>query len=408
MKNIILVTSSFPYGGEEQFLEAEMHYYKDVQLTIIPLHGNKENRTIDSSIKVDNFFIENSDNRKIKTIIRIMQSFFFIVFYKELLTNNMLNRDKIRTFFRSITKYITFRKNFDIYFRNRGDMKNSVVYTYWNDEATYALQSLKEKYGYKLVSRIHRFDIYKEWQLSNYMPLKSQFVTDIDKIYTLTSSATNYLHDTYGFDMKLLELSRLGVEDYGIKTLANEVHTLHVTSCSYLISVKKVDKIIDALVIISKKTPHVNYIWTHIGSGELYDMLVQLAHDKLDKLVNVEFEFKGYFQNRAIYDFYKNNKIDLFMNVSESEGVPVSIMEAMSCRIPIVAPDVGGISDMLISNVNGVLLSSEAKVIEIAQALEKIEMFKSDKIRDNSYEIYQDKYSAKKNYTLFLAKIKKL
>ena len=137
-------------------------------------------------------------------------------------------------------------------------------------------------------------------------------------------------------------------------------------------------------------------------------MLVQLAHDKLDKLVNVEFEFKGYFQNRAIYDFYKNNKIDLFMNVSESEGVPVSIMEAMSCHIPIVAPDVGGISDMLISNVNGVLLSSEAKVIEIAQALEKIEMFKSDKIRNNSYEIYQDKYSAKKNYTLFLAKIKKL
>ncbi len=40
--------------------------------------------------------------------------------------------------------------------------------------------------------------------------------------------------------------------------------------------------------------------------------------------------------------FFKENSVDLFINASITEGTPVSIMEAISCGIPIIATDVGG------------------------------------------------------------------
>ena len=39
--------------------------------------------------------------------------------------------------------------------------------------------------------------------------------------------------------------------------------------------------------------------------------------------------------------------IDLFINTSSSEGVPVSIMEALSVGIPIIATDVGGTKEIV-------------------------------------------------------------
>jgi len=105
--------------------------------------------------------------------------------------------------------------------------------------------------------------------------------------------------------------------------------------------------------------------------------------------------------NKYTRDFLLKH-IDVFINVSESEGVPVSIMEAMSCHIPIIAPDVGGIKDMVIDEYNGILLSGDPDINEIAVGLEKIEYFKNSKIRENAYALYLDKYNAKRNYEEFI------
>jgi glycosyltransferase involved in cell wall biosynthesis len=81
-------------------------------------------------------------------------------------------------------------------------------------------------------------------------------------------------------------------------------------------------------------------------------------------------------------------------------------MEAMSCHIPIIAPDVGGVSDMLVDGYNGFLLSSEATVNEIAKALEQVDFLKNKQTRENSYELYLKRYNAKNNYINFINKLK--
>jgi len=257
------------------------------------------------------------------------------------------------------------------------------------------------------VSRIHRGDIYQEERVFGYIPLKKQF-TDIDRIYTITESANEYLMQTYGFSKESIQISRLGVKDLNIKTPSSAKNQIHLVSCSFLSEVKRVDKIIEALAILSEKEPHIELKWSHIGDGYLHEKLVNLAHKKLDDKQNIAFSFLGNLKNSEVYEFYKTNSVDLFINVSESEGVPVSIMEAMSCHIPIIAPDIGGVRDMVIDAHNGKLLSKECLVLEIAKALADIEFFKDESIRESSYKIYLEKYSASLNYSNFIDSLIKI
>lgn len=48
--------------------------------------------------------------------------------------------------------------------------------------------------------------------------------------------------------------------------------------------------------------------------------------------------------------------IDLFALTSHNEASPVSILEAMACERPVVAPRVGSIGDTIVHNLNGMLL----------------------------------------------------
>ena len=63
-------------------------------------------------------------------------------------------------------------------------------------------------------------------------------------------------------------------------------------------------------------------------------------------------------------DYYSKNDIFCFFNCSFSEGLPVSIMEAMSFGIPCVATNVGGVSE-LVDDSNGKLLHPNPTISEI-------------------------------------------
>jgi len=406
---LLLITDSFPYASTEQFLETEVKYYKNFNVTIMPQHGGKNYRSLNNeNIQIDNSLIDNmklTNQEKIFYTLKILFSPYLI---KECFHHNLFNISKLKSFRASMFNLYHYYNYFNQYFLQKNELENLIVYTYWNNEVTYALQILKKKYGYKLISRIHGFDLYKERRVSRYMPLKSQFTKNIDKVYTITESANKYLNQEYGFLDNQVEVSRLGVEDKKIISKPNKKNILHIVSCSFLTEVKQVHKIIETLVVLGKNNPNLEYLWTHIGDGYLYDDIYDLAKKLLSDVNNVKYDLKGEMKNQDVYKFYKQNNVDVFLNVSKSEGVPVSIMEAMSCYIPIVAPDIGGISDMVETRINGILLSHKPLVSEIVVALNQDKFFKNEKIRKNSYKIFFSKYNAKKNYQEFINNLKML
>lgn len=66
--------------------------------------------------------------------------------------------------------------------------------------------------------------------------------------------------------------------------------------------------------------------------------------------------FEGNLMNAGAYNAYA----DLFMLPSDFEGLPIVIIEAMSCGKPIVASDVGGISEIVRNGENGFVVANKA------------------------------------------------
>ena len=116
--------------------------------------------------------------------------------------------------------------------------------------------------------------------------------------------------------------------------------------------VKRVHRILETL----QQIVDINIEWTHIGGGALKERL-ELDIEKLPK--NIKVNLLGELTSTDIYKLYKENSYHIFVNVSESEGIPVSIMEASSFGIPVIATNVGGVGEIVENGYNGLLLNKD-------------------------------------------------
>lgn len=106
----------------------------------------------------------------------------------------------------------------------------------------------------------------------------------------------------------------------------------------------------------------------------------------------------GNVKNSEIMAYYANESVDCFITTSESEGAPVSIMEAMSFGIPIIGTDVGDVGFMVEGN--GILLSDNPHVAEISDAIMEIHNETDEHIeqlRKVSLEKWRKYYNAENN-----------
>ncbi|MEW6405229.1 MAG: glycosyltransferase, partial [Chloroflexota bacterium] len=119
--------------------------------------------------------------------------------------------------------------------------------------------------------------------------------------------------------------------------------------------------------------------------------------------------FPGYSVKADLMEFYRQSPIDVFMNVSASEGTPVSIMEAASCGIPVIATAVGGNTE-IVSERNGILLNPNPLPEEIAQAILRLldDTQAASNKRDGSRAVWLERYSADVNFKYFAERLKAL
>ncbi len=110
-----------------------------------------------------------------------------------------------------------------------------------------------------------------------------------------------------------------------------------------------VDRVLRAFAIIQQRIPEARL--TVAGEGPQRGALEQLAHEL--RLRNTE--FPGRVRYEKIFELY--DAADIFLNGSEIDNQPLSILEAFACGLPVVTTDAGGIPYIVTNEKTGLLVS---------------------------------------------------
>lgn len=245
---------------------------------------------------------------------------------------------------------------------------STVFYSYWlYDTADIACRLRDDGIfakGSKAVSRGHGYDVYANRNCANWIPFQNDVIRRLDGAYICSDDGRDYLISHYPESRDRIQTMYLGTDDMGIGCGSDD-GMFRLVSCSWLAALKRTDILIDALKIAQDMMPG-KLIWTCIGDGDLLEHYKNRAKSELK---NMQTFFAGALRRDELYAFYREECVDLFVSVSESEGLPVSIMEAQSFGIPSLATDAGGTREITKTGLTGKLIPIDSSAQEIAEAI---------------------------------------
>jgi glycosyltransferase involved in cell wall biosynthesis len=98
--------------------------------------------------------------------------------------------------------------------------------------------------------------------------------------------------------------------------------------------------------------PHAYLLLVGSGGGQAFSCETKLRDYVVKNDLSDRVGFTGYVEN--VHEYLQAS--DIFVLPSESEGLPVALIEALACKLPSVATKVGGILDIIIDGMSGLLV----------------------------------------------------
>lgn len=406
---LLFVTELYPFGHGETFIENEIQYLSKafekvfIYAANLRKNGDETIRPLPRNVHVY------SPKRKPSHPLRIAG------LGKTLVWREMEHIRPRDNFFRKLNSCLYFiqrvRANtaeIDDFINqfHLNQFKDVIIYSYWLSTIGMTAINLcdalkKSGIDAKLVSRCHGFDLYRERAHLGYLPFQAYMLQRFDRVFPCSAQGARYLQAEFPEHQEKIETAYLGITDrfHGKWPVQ---HPFKIVSCSNVIPVKRVRRIAEALREIRDLKIH----WTHFGDGELFEELKAYARGQLPD--NITVEFPGRVANTDVYRHYREHNVSLFINVSSSEGLPVSIMEACSFGIPIIATNVGGTSEIVQDGVNGMLLNEQLTTEDLKKAILRfagMEWQEYDGYCRASCARFEADFSAEKNYTAFCQKL---
>jgi len=407
---MILLTHSFPFGVGEEFIEHEMSYIAQrFDLTIITCNvEDPQTRMLPENVKVVRIKIPSWTAYgligKLKLILT--NSVFYEI--RGLILSNDFSLSNLRETLRFARRANVWAQAISarIDTLSREDF---IVYSYWLWEgALGAVQCRRKAKNAVLVSRAHGYDVYRERKKSNYLPFRKYMGFHVNSIYFCSQHGARYFESTYGpFKKGHINVSYLGTPDHGLNPRKTcDYGKVVLFSCSKLIPLKRVELIVAALSMV-KKT---EVSWIHAGDGPEYKEIEKLAEASLKDRNNVKYCFLGHMGNKVLLEYYSSHHIDLFINVSKTEGLPVTLMEAFSFGIPAIATSVGGVPE-IVDDTCGFLIDANPQVEQIAKTIEhfgSLNEAEKEVYRIATRTKWENKFSASRNFPKFIEDISKI
>jgi glycosyltransferase involved in cell wall biosynthesis len=370
---LLLFTNEYPYAtGDHVFVESEIQALADrFDSVVVFCHArDRAHPLVDMPPNVTlggNLYLpapEDAQLRRLITPANIVQ--VAAAAWRELIAGRLLAHPRL--FLMGVKVGLTQAMRHAVQAAIDGDA-DVVAYAFWGMGGGLNLPWLRNVRA--RVLRLHRYDLYEEIAPNGYLPYRQQMFAKADRILALSEPARHYLRRTYrsaALDRKVV-VSRLGV--FGPQTVerlprASERLLVSVSSVS---RVKRVGLLLEAVRALPRRAGE-TVRWVHFGDGPLMDELREAASNPP---VGLRIEFRGQTANADVHAFYATHRVDAFVNVSSSEGLPFSIMEALAYGVPVVATAVGGVPEIIgPAHRSGELVPADSSPTRIAETLRSV------------------------------------
>jgi len=279
----------------------------------------------------------------------------------------------------------------------------------WLTSEAYSLARLKRRYPrIRAISMAHAHEINPDVNKYSFM-MKEIIHEYLDEIVFISEAKYDYYYK-YANQIALnLDFSKCKVLYWGSEYFAFSNGTYKddkfiIVSCSTVEKLKRVDLIAEAVSIINRD----DVMWYHFGDGVEFENLRRKV-ESFKEIVKNRIKLMGRIDNIKVKEFYYSNKPDLFINVSTSEGIPISVMEAQSYGIPAIVTDVGGEREIVTNNVNGFVVSKDITAKELAvYIIDYINMNESEKerISEGCRESWNNRFNLNKNINNYLKELR--
>lgn len=384
---LILFTTAYPYGFGESFLDSELPvispFFNSVIIQPMTFGGSTNTRLVPDNVTIRSPILPES--RLLKTVIGIRDLFR----HKELRREFFSRR--VYSSMRRFRRYLVAVVIISYWKKKCFSVGDATLYFYWGVGVGYLAPIVAWKETITVV-RLHGSDVY-EYRAKGYLPLREAIFESVGRICPVSEFCMHYFVSKYPQFSEKVGVSRLGTADHGRGLFEPDKQVIVLASCANLIPLKRIDLVVKLL-----GCEHRNIVWHHFGDGPEMARIRNIAATLPD---NISVHLHGRLPNRDVLEFYSRNHVDAFLSVSESEGVPVSIMEAMSFGIPVIATDVGGTSEILYQR-GSCLLKEDFRRVDFSSALDVIhEKFCTRQVREEIRSHWFQVASSEKNYTLF-------
>lgn len=409
---LILLTNLYPYSIEETFLEPEAPFLSNQFDKVITLSISlNKNEPLTRKVP-DNFDCYNitAIPKKVGRAISLFKGALNSVLPSKDLEDEAKQSIKHRLFYeyfsargeREYALCMDILKKYDF-----SQYDSVTVYSYWFFVAALVASKIYDEIApkcknIKFVSRAHGHDIYRYANFINYIPKRRYLLEKVDMLYPCSINGEEYILESYPEFRDKVRHRYLGTLDDGVSAMNEDC--FHIVSCSRMIPLKRIDRIASALALL--KNENIGEIrWTHLGDGETMQAVKEICDSKLGFM---QVNLAGRISNEEVKRFYRSQKTDLLVNTSTTEGLPVSMMEAMSYSIPVLATDVGGVGEIVKDGFNGVLISENFTDEELAEKIKEIILSSKEErtaMRKNARTFWEDNFDAEKNFTSFAKEI---
>ena len=401
-KNLVFLTKQYPFGHGEQYVTAELEClsksFEHIYLYPSDYFGTTAAPSVQLPDNVELLTL-NLDLPRVKNKVPVILFFLKCALYEVMRTHDLrwFSKHFKRMFFQFLTQY---RQGYalELFLKQKGvRMNETTFYSYWFSASALCLAILKMRGRIDhFYSKAHSVDLYHEqWGLLSEKVIVPYFknikLRYVDEVFPISRHGFNFLRQSYS-TLKA-RVVYLGVEDWGQQIFMPKNEQFTIVTCSGLSANKRVHLLGQAL----SQLPY-SVRWIHFGSGEMEAEL--LSSVTCNRVI---LDYKGQTTNREVRKFYTLHRVDLFVNLSIVEGLPVSIMEALSHGIPALATDVYGTPEAVIDGSCGKLIPVDFTIEQLTDQIRWMMDHPEELnvMRSIARQIFEEKFQAEKNHTEF-------